>query len=236
MDQLSSSLDVIPEKIFDYYQKIETESKNWKTWRTLSEQDLWDNLFFCILSSNVTYELAHSAFSHLASVGYCDVSWIISNNNSKQDIYQELSKSQFLPMKKDGGYRKYRFPECRANNIVTTVWNINETDNTLKEILSSQREEVLLRNYLCNNVSGFGLKQATHFLRNIGYSKNLAIIDTHIIKFLNLVLSPKLNFASNVNRKRYIEYEIIFRSICKNLKLNLSLFDVAVWEYMRELE
>jgi len=224
----------IPQKIFDYYKIIEKESKNWATWKTLTEQDLWDNLYFCILSSNVTYELAMSAFSHLANEGLLDVNWIITNKHPKEKIYSELSKPQFLPMKKDGSYRKYRFPKRRANNIVSTTYNMNELKISLKKILASHREETELRNYVRNNVCGFGLKQTTHYLRNIGYSQNLAIIDTHIIKFLNTVLFPTHRFETNLTNNKYVEYEKIFRRICENLNLKISLFDVAVWKYMRE--
>lgn len=224
----------IPEKIFDYYKKIENESKKWATWRTLSEQDLWDNLYFCILSSNVTYELAMSAFSHLANEGLLNVNWIITDKHSKEEIYSELSKPQFLPLKKDGSYRKYRFPNCRADNIVSTTYNMNELKISLKKTLASHRDETELRNYIRNNVYGFGLKQTTHYLRNIGYSQNLAIIDTHIIKFLNTVLFPKYRFETNLTNNKYLEYEQIFRNICENLNVKISLFDVAVWKFMRE--
>lgn len=234
MSTITVTYKEIPEKIFDNYKKIEKESKNWATWRTLSEQDLWDNLYFCILSSNVTYELAMSAFSHLANEGFLDVNWIITNKHPKEEIYSELSKPQFLPMKKDGSYRKYRFPKCRANNIVSTTYNMNELKISLKKILASHRDETKLRTYLRNNVCGFGLKQTTHYLRNIGYSQSLAIIDTHIIKFLNSVLFPKYRFEKNLTNNKYLEYENIFRRICENLNLKISLFDVAVWEYMRE--
>jgi len=167
MSSIIAMYNSIPEKIFEYYDKIEKESKKWATWKTLSEQDLWDNLFFCILSSNVTYELAMSAFSHLVNEGFLDVNWIITSNQPKEDIREELSKPQFLPLKKDGSYRKYRFPKYRANNIVSTTYNINDLKTTLKKILSSNGDEMQLRNYLCNNVYGFGLKQTTHYLRNI---------------------------------------------------------------------
>jgi len=234
MSQLMAIYKEVPEKIFNYYQKIEKESKNWATWKTLSEQDLWNNLYFCILSSNVTYELAMSAFSHLANEGFLDVNWIITSRQPEEEIYIELSKPQFLPIKKDGSYRKYRFPKCRADNIVSTTHKIDELETSLKNILISQKEEVEIRKYLCNIVHGFGLKQTTHYLRNIGYSQNLAIVDTHIIKFLNEVLNPKFELQTKITNNRYLECEEIFRSICENLNLKISIFDVAVWEYMRE--
>lgn len=226
----------IPDKIFDNYKKIEEESKKWATWKTLSEQDLWDNLYFCILSSNVTYELAKSAFYHLVNEGLLDVEWIITTNHPEKEISTELSKPQFLPLKKDGLFRKYRFPKCRADNIVSTTYNIKKLRMTLKKIMTSHSDETQLRNYLCDNVNGFGLKQATHYLRNIGYSQNLAIIDTHIINFLNDVYYTEQSLEKKLTKNKYLDYENKFRTICENFNLKMSLFDVAVWEFMRKAD
>jgi N-glycosylase/DNA lyase len=234
MSLITVTYEELPEKIFDYYKEVEDESKNWVTWRTLSEQDLWDNLYFCILSSNVTYELAMSAFSHLANEGLLDVHWITTSKHPKEKIIQELSKPQFLPKRKDGSYRKYRFPRCRANNIVVTTNNFNESKTSLKKTLAFHRDETELREHIRNNVYGFGLKQATHYLRNIGYSENLAIIDTHIINFLNTYLFPKHRSKKNFTNNDYLKYENKFRCLCKNLNLKMALFDVAVWKFMRD--
>ena len=41
-----------------------------------------------------------------------------------------------------------------------------------------------LREWLVKNVKGLGYKEASHFLRNIGKSEDLAILDRHILKNL----------------------------------------------------
>ena len=42
-----------------------------------------------------------------------------------------------------------------------------------------------LRNFIAENVKGYGLKEASHFLRNIGKSDNqIAILDRHILRNL----------------------------------------------------
>jgi len=54
------------------------------------------------------------------------------------------------------------------------------------------------REWLVENVNGLGMKAASHFLRNLG-NETFAIIDTHIIKFMN--------GAKPRNKKEYLAIE-----------------------------
>lgn len=59
-----------------------------------------------------------------------------------------------------------------------------------------------LRSFLVDNVRGLGLKESTHFLRNIGRNGNLAILDRHILKKLvELRVIPDL--PTSISRKTY---------------------------------
>ncbi len=46
------------------------------------------------------------------------------------------------------------------------------------------RNNFKMREWLVSNIKGLGYKEASHFLRNIGLGKNLAILDVHILKNL----------------------------------------------------
>ena len=63
-----------------------------------------------------------------------------------------------------------------------TNWN-----NVLSQI-NKKEDAVKLRNWLAENVKGYGLKEASHFIRNIGKSENkIAILDRHILRNLKLL-------------------------------------------------
>lgn len=75
----------------------------------------------------------------------------------------------------------------------------------IKEKLDEIKDSRELREYLVKNVKGYGYKEASHFLRNIGH-RNVAILDRHILKNLN-----KLNIINEIpatlTPKKYFEIE-----------------------------
>ena len=82
-----------------------------------------------------------------------------------------------------------------------------------------------MREWLVKNVKGLGMKEASHFLRNIGF-KDLAIIDFHIVDIL--VENKIINKPKNLN-KEYIKIEEKLRGIAKKVKLSLAELDLYLW-------
>lgn len=77
------------------------------------------------------------------------------------------------------------------------------------------------------NIKGLGYKEASHFLRNIGFT-NLAIIDFHIVDLLikNGLLNEK---PKSLSKKKYIEIEDILKEIAEDLNLSLGELDLYLW-------
>jgi N-glycosylase/DNA lyase len=116
----------------------------------------------------------------------------------------------------------YRYPNTRAKYIVEA----RKHKDALKEAIESYSDERMLREWVVKNVKGLGFKEASHFLRNIGY-KNLAIIDFHIVDILaenGLIKRPK-----NLSKKTYLEIEEVLRKLAGKLKLNLAELDLYLW-------
>ncbi len=221
----------IPDKITKIYNVLETEFLSYKHWNEMHEKTLWRHLCMCILSSNVTYELAKSALGHLAKMKMLDPVGLLENHLMKKIIANELSKPIYLPQKKDGTLRKYRFPLMRAKNIVDAAFTIYSKQNGIRRFLHNSNSEQYARKFLIENVSGLGLKEASHFLRNIKYSTSLAIIDVHIISFLNEM--GLLTNQKNVTAKNYYHIEEIMQQIAARHGFNLSILDNAIWYYMK---
>ena len=84
-----------------------------------------------------------------------------------------------------------------------------------------------LREFLTNNIKGYGLKEASHYLRNIGY-KNLAILDRHILKNLQ-----KHNVIKEIPKtltvKTYYDIENKFKEFATNLKIPMDELDLLFW-------
>ena len=76
------------------------------------------------------------------------------------------------------------------------------------------------------NIKGIGYKEASHFLRNIGYTE-YAIIDFHIVDLLvknNLLQKPKA-----ITKTKYLEIELLLKSIGNKLNLNMAELDLYLW-------
>jgi len=113
----------------------------------------------------------------------------------------------------------HRFPNTRAQYIVEAREHI--------PILLSKIKKNDRREWLVKNVKGLGYKEASHFLRNIGY-KNYAILDFHIIDLLyncNIIKTkPKI-----LNPRIYVEIENILSEICMKHKITQSELDLILW-------
>jgi len=116
----------------------------------------------------------------------------------------------------------HRFPNARARYIVEARRHIRG----LKERILNQPSEHAARIMLVRDVRGLGMKEASHFLRNVGFD-NLAIIDFHILNLLErygLIVRPK-----TLTRRRYLAIEALMRSLAEELGLTLSRLDLYLW-------
>lgn len=222
---------VFDDVLNEYSRLAEGFSKRRK-WIEMSEDEIWQELCLCILSSNVPFELARSAFLHLRK-GYLQLEWITNTPNSQRILADELAKPIYSPKTTGGAYRKYRFPNARAKNIHRAAKVVSSEKGWLSKLLANTSSENELRDVLVDKISGFGLKEASHFLRNIGYSTRLAIIDSHVLSFLNNIGAADSRNTKSLTRNVYLELESRLQEICDKYGMNLSIFDMAIWHCMR---
>ena len=87
-----------------------------------------------------------------------------------------------------------------------------------------------LRDWLVENIKGYGYKEASHFLRNIGLGEQLAILDVHILRELSENgLISKDEKMKGLSPKLYLETEKTFVGLAKKLGLKPAELDIAVW-------
>ena len=84
-----------------------------------------------------------------------------------------------------------------------------------------------LRELLLQNVTGLGWKEASHFLRNIGF-RGLAILDRHILKHLHqLKVIP--DQPKSISPKRYKEIEQCFLHFSNKVSIPMDELDLLFW-------
>ena len=204
-----------------------------KNWYACDDQILWHELVSCILGSQVQYEHSKAASAYLASQKLLDIEKLkMGAEKFEQDITKALEQPIFPPMTNSGG-RKYRYPKLRANHIRRTAEQIYTSNNSIKNILSGCGTEKMARAQIVSFAVGVGPKQASLFLRNIGYARNLAILDSHILRYMSLVgLLPQL-MQSVPTLAKYETIEQKLHSYSERFKTSLAYIDTAIWVVMR---
>ena len=90
-----------------------------------------------------------------------------------------------------------------------------------------------MRRHLISEISGIGPKQASMFLRNIGLSHDLAILDTHLLRYLemqSLLDQERLKVGSLPNYERTEQVAIKYAD---SLGYPVGYLDWAIWATMR---
>lgn len=127
---------------------------------------------------------------------------------------------------------RYRFWRVRPTYIIhTRDYLMKETGFKLKKKLDSLTDFYERRDFFAANkgVKGIGYKEASHFLRNIGFS-GYAILDKHIVNMLfELGVLPTNNKPAN--RKKYIEIEDRLRDFSNEIGIDMDEMDLALWSY-----
>lgn len=163
--------------------------------------EIFKELCFCILTANYTAEGG------------------MRIQNAMGDKFLTFSEKHLAKELKKLGHR---FPNTRANYIQ----NAQKYRSGLKSILGSIKDEVEIRQWLVKNIKGLGYKEASHFMRNIGYL-NTAIVDFHIIDLAeryNLIKKPK-----TLTKSKYLEIEKVLRDISRKSSLTLAELDLYLW-------
>ncbi len=99
---------------------------------------------------------------------------------------------------------------------------------TIKSLVIRFSDAYTAREWLVRNVKGIGYKEASHFLRNIGYGTDLAILDRHILKNLRSLQVIEVVPAS-LSRRRYLEIEEGMKELSEKVGIPMSHLDLVLW-------
>ncbi len=84
------------------------------------------------------------------------------------------------------------------------------------------------REWLVNGVKGIGYKEASHFLRNIGFGEELAILDRHILRNLK-ELGVIHEIPLSLSKKKYFEIEKKMKEFSRSVNIPMSHLDLVFW-------
>lgn len=90
---------------------------------------------------------------------------------------------------------------------------------------------VSLRNELAKEVKGYGLKEASHFLRNIGFGQKIAILDRHIMRVMSKldILPESMTQKTSLTKNNYMSCESNLVEYSKKEKIPMEYLDFVFW-------
>ena len=162
---------------------------------------IFNEMCFCILTANYQAKRA------------------IMIQQSLGDGFEKLPRHRLAKRLKELGHR---FPNARSAYIV----DARSHRGGLARRLRSFNSESEVRDWVVDNVKGLGLKEASHFLRNVGF-KELAIIDFHIVDVLveyAIIKRPKY-----LSKRAYSDIEGKLRVLAKKCGISVAELDLYLW-------
>lgn len=129
----------------------------------------------------------------------------------------------------------HKYAENASRYIVfTREYLKKEHGFLLRSLVSSFEDGVERRDFFAKNpgIKGLGYMQASHFLRNLGFS-GYAILDRN-----NLASLSELGIIGEtkypLTRKRYLETESLMMEAAHKLGVSLDEFDLLLWSRKRK--
>ena len=186
-----------------------------------------DELLFCLLGGfGITYEHGQSAYGTIRQLRPFSSDW--QYEHLFEAILSSLMRPQFEPRRRDGSFRRYRFPRQRASVIVKArKWVL--TQEPLDKCLIRLDSPKDRRRFL-SECPGVGFKSASWLLRNLGLGNELAIIDVHLLR----ALMDARRISRDVRiPKDYEMAEEAFLAWCDELGAPAAAFDLFVWHWQR---
>lgn len=193
------------------------------------EFDLRKELVGCIMGSQVRHEMAVAATENMEHAGLLDdTCWTALEGNDFECRVLEVLAGQasYLPHR-----GSYRFPKARSKQLAQVRNALARMP--LDERLSDGKDAKYLRKNLVADITGLGPKQASMFLRNIGRSYDLAILDTHVLRFMDMQALLPIDQARIGTVKGYERAEGIAIDYAESLGYPAGYLDWAIWATMK---
>jgi N-glycosylase/DNA lyase len=186
--------------------KVDKRLKEFSSFKNKNSKEWFSELCFCILTANSKAKTAIIIQNELKANGFC--------NFSEDKIKNCIIKN------------KHRFHNNKTNYIMCAR-EFLDIKQIINKIVKEKNQETA-REFIIKNIKGLGFKEASHFIRNVGFF-NLAILDRHII---NLMIEYKYikEKPKNLSSKNtYLEIEKIFLKIADKLNMSAAELDLYMW-------
>ena len=173
-----------------------------------SDEQFWEEMVFCFFT------------------GGCSARMGLNSVNAVRPLLQAGGQSE-LAAALSG---VHRYPNARSAYIVHSRNFLREAfDLRIRAHLESFSDPIDRRDWLVREkgIKGLGYKEASHFLRNVGY-RGYAILDKHVLRSL-----AELGFIDDPKppntKLKYQTVEDRFRDLTKQAGIDFDELDLVLW-------
>jgi len=202
-DELNELLSSYRKKRYQIKKKLKEFGDLYKS----NDECIFKELCFCILTPQSKAIYCDEAVKELVRSG-------LLLKGEKSDIKANL--------------RRVRFPNSKASYLIAAR---KAFKNSGRFDIKSKIDEGNIfktREWFVKNIKGLGYKEASHFLRNIGFGNDIAILDIHILRSLKRYGIIK-KIPSLINRKIYLNVENKMRGFSLKIGIPLQELDLLFW-------
>jgi N-glycosylase/DNA lyase len=180
-----------------------------EVWVKGRDEEIFEELAFCIFTPQSKARVCFNAINRLKEMG-------LLLRGSDKEITDRINDVRFK--NKKAAYL------VKARNFFSRNEKL-----CIKSVISSQFEDIhACRDWLVKHITGIGYKEASHFLRNIGFGEDIAILDRHILKNLNN-LEVISEIPQSLSRAKYLAIEKKMAAFSKQMHIPLSHLDLVLW-------
>ncbi len=176
--------------------------------KSASEEEIFEELVFCIFTAGTSAKMGLRALSAVRTI----LPWA-----SEDELRSKLRGV-------------YRFPNVRSKHVIHTRDYLSSRYGLkLRPLLLSFEDPAERRDFFALNkdIKGLGFKEASHFLRNIGF-RGYAILDKHILQCL-FELGVTESARAPHSRSKYIEIENRFKRFTEKNGFDFDEMDLFLW-------
>ncbi len=207
----------------------EIKEKETFSWKKATEERLLFELVLAILGSQNRYEVALRFSEEIKKHGLLKERLRSSIAELEEEIHAILSTALDV----DNNIVKYRFPNVKARYIAYDLYYFKSIGG-IKNLLRNIDDTANLRAFFVKEIKGIGPKQSSHFLRNIGYSNELAVLDVHILRYMKIQGIIGEGYEKAIGTlKQYEKLEAMLIEFLKFMQYPIGLVDQAIWIVMR---
>ncbi|HSU26549.1 MAG TPA: N-glycosylase/DNA lyase [Pyrinomonadaceae bacterium] len=177
-------------------------------WRKGSDRDLWEEMVFCFFT------------------GGCSARMGLRSVEAVRSILLTGTREEFVAALRG----VHRYPNERARYIEESRnFLLTDCDLRLRQRLAGFADRNERRDWLVKEkgIKGLGYKEASHFLRNIGFT-GYAILDKHVLRSmaeLKIIDDPKPPNSGS----RYLTVEERLKSLASTLGIDFDELDLVLW-------